>query len=641
MDEFTYWNEMRLKQDNNHYNSPYYPYFYVVPQDVIQKFGFMEYKFTFIISDIIQRDLENQNDVLSDTLQIMDDILGQFRLSVYESLGNFNELFYLDTPITCTPFLEKYDDLLGGWTADVTIKVMIPLDRCDAPFNSFLTPTPTVTPTTTATPSPTPTNTETSTPTPTQTTTETGTPTPTMTPTNTETPTQTITPTNTETPTQTPSETPTMTPTNTETITPTPTQTPTNTETPTQTPTVTPTETAPGASPTPTATTTTTPTPTGTPGPVYFSGQGFNNNVNALSKVSGTDKLYIGGGFTNYPSGTTLNRMVRVNQNGTPDTSFNIGTGFGPSGAVSSITEDPTTGKVYVGGSFTTFTGTTVNRFLRLNSDGSRDTTFNTGTGFFGGQVYDSKIQSDGKVIAFGYFTGFTGSANFGIIRLNTDGSQDTTFSAGTGFRPTGQLVTNGIIDSNGKIVCVGQFTGYNGTAYGRIIRLNSDGSVDNTFSAGTGFNSSTYGGVHELSNGQYMVFGDFTSFNGVSINRAVRLNSNGTLDITYGPSSIQNAVLGSTIDSQNRAYIIGAFNSLSGITNIGIGRLTSGGTYDTSYVTNGGFNAGGGQAIYSKVLVENSGSILWGSNFTTYSGQTQINRILRTNPNGKSLRSL
>ncbi len=72
----------------------------------------------------------------------MDDILGQFRLSVYESLGNFNELYYLNTPITCTPFLEKYDDLLGGWVAEVTIEVKTPLDRCDAAFNSWLTPTP-------------------------------------------------------------------------------------------------------------------------------------------------------------------------------------------------------------------------------------------------------------------------------------------------------------------------------------------------------------------------------------------------------------------------------------------------------------------------------------------------------------------
>jgi len=193
MDEFTYWNEMRLKEYNTHYNSPYYPYFYVVPQDVIQKFGFMEYKFTFIISDIIQRDLANQVDVLSDTLQIMDDILGQFRLSVYESLGNFNELYYLNTPITCTPFLEKYDDLLGGWVAEVTIEVKTPLDRCDAPFEPWTSPTPTTTPTNTpsatptgtpgATPSPTPTNTETPTMTPTATTTETPTQTPTTTPT--------------------------------------------------------------------------------------------------------------------------------------------------------------------------------------------------------------------------------------------------------------------------------------------------------------------------------------------------------------------------------------------------------------------------------------------------------------------------
>ena len=267
MDDFIYWNEMRLKQDNNHYNSPYYPYFYVVPQDVTQKFGFMEYKFTFITSDIIQRDLANQNDVLSDTLQIMDDILGQFRLSVYESLGNFNELFYLDTPITCTPFLEKYDDLLGGWTADVTIKVMIPLDRCDAPFNSFLTPTPTVTPTTTATPSPTPTNTETSTPTPTQT----------NTPTNTSSETPTPTPTNTETPTQTPSETPTNTPSTT------PTNTPTNTNTGTPTNTPTNTGTPPN---TPTKTGTPTPTPTRASGGLLWNNA--SNNWNDESRLWNT-----------------------------------------------------------------------------------------------------------------------------------------------------------------------------------------------------------------------------------------------------------------------------------------------------------------------------------------------------------------
>jgi hypothetical protein len=166
---------------------------FVIPGEVTNKFGFMDYKFKIIIADIIQRDLENQIDVLSDTNQIMDDIIGQFRLSVDQSLGNFNELYYLDDKVVCTPFLEKYDDLLGGWVADLSIQVMTPLDRCDAAFNSWLTPTPTATPTNTpsntptgtpgATPTNTPTNTETPTPTATETSTPTQTPTATPTPT--------------------------------------------------------------------------------------------------------------------------------------------------------------------------------------------------------------------------------------------------------------------------------------------------------------------------------------------------------------------------------------------------------------------------------------------------------------------------
>jgi hypothetical protein len=138
----------------------------------------MEYSFDIIVADVIERDLANQTDVLSDTNQIMDDIIGQFRLSVTDSLGNFNQNYYLDNPIVCQPFMEKYDDLLGGWTATLNIQVMTALDRCDAAFDSFLTPTPTVTPTPTQTQTQTPTNTNT--------------------PTNTETPTNTPTPTPTE-----------------------------------------------------------------------------------------------------------------------------------------------------------------------------------------------------------------------------------------------------------------------------------------------------------------------------------------------------------------------------------------------------------------------------------------------------------
>lgn len=200
-EDLSFWTESRLQQENTTFESPFFPLLYVIPtiakQELIQNgSSFIEYEFDIISMDIIDRDLTNQVDVLSDTNQILDDIVGQFRLSVESNMGCFIQEYYLDDEVIYTPFLEKYTDLCGGWSAKIKIKVMTPLDRCAAAFNSFLTPTPT----TTSTPTPSVTQTQT----------------PSQTPTNTAT----------NTPTQTPSETPTQTPTQTGTPTPTPSSTP-------------------------------------------------------------------------------------------------------------------------------------------------------------------------------------------------------------------------------------------------------------------------------------------------------------------------------------------------------------------------------------------------------------------------------
>ena len=301
-EDLSYWTESRLKQSNPTFESPFFPLLYVVPSNAEQRIeqngsSYMEYEFNCIVMDIIDRDLANQVDVLSDTNQILDDIISQFRLSVTQSLGCFNSKYYLDDTIEMIPFLEKYSDLCGGWNAILKIKVMSPLDRCNAAFRPFVTPTTTATPTptptntntptTTTTPTNTPSTTLTATPTQTQTPTNTSTSTPTptttttLTATQTSTPTQTPTPTNTNTPTntQTPSTTLTATPTQTQTSTPTNTASQTNTPTPsitasqtntptlTQTPSNTPTSTqTPTNTPTNTNTSSITPTPSITPG---------------------------------------------------------------------------------------------------------------------------------------------------------------------------------------------------------------------------------------------------------------------------------------------------------------------------------------------------------------------------------------
>jgi len=278
LEDLSFWTESRMKEDNPNFQSPVFPLMYVVPANVEQRLTHMVYQFNVIILDIIERDLSNQTDVLSDTNQILDDVISQFRLSVTNSLGNFNKQYYLQTPVTCNPFIEKYTDLCGGWSGLLSIEVMTPLNRCDAAFGSFETPTPTptttVTPTVTTTITPTSSETPTPTVTPTVTTTITPTssetPTPTVTPTLTQTPTVTQTPTTSETPTPTVTETPTETPTPTVTDTPTQTPTPTVTDTPTNTPTPTVTD-------TPTQTPTNTPTPSITPS-TGSGGQLWNTN---------------------------------------------------------------------------------------------------------------------------------------------------------------------------------------------------------------------------------------------------------------------------------------------------------------------------------------------------------------------------
>ena len=161
LDEFSYQVDRRDKQENRSDQAPYYPYLYVIPANVIQEFGFMTYEFNLIMSDIMKRDMDNMTDILSDTLQMMNDVVSMFRLSYTEAHGNYNEFYFVDDAITMIPFIEQYEDLLCGYSATIRIKTKTYLDRCSAAFNDFPAETPCVsaspTPTTTTTPTPTPT----------------------------------------------------------------------------------------------------------------------------------------------------------------------------------------------------------------------------------------------------------------------------------------------------------------------------------------------------------------------------------------------------------------------------------------------------------------------------------------------------
>jgi uncharacterized delta-60 repeat protein len=317
-------------------------------------------------------------------------------------------------------------------------------------------------------------------------------------------------------------------------------------------------------------------------------GSGFNANASTVTQQPDGKYIISGSNFTTY-QGVTANRIIRLNSDGSIDNTFVSGTGFNTTVYQNILQSD---GKILVGGAFTTYNGVSANRIVRLNSDGSRDNTFVVGTGFVGGFVYNVYVYSDGKILAVGSFTSYQGTSTNGIIKLNSDGSIDTSFIYGTGFNPTSQ-VRNINVESSNKILLVGTFTSYQGVSANSIIRLNSDGSIDTSFVYGIGFND-IVNRTATRTNGKILVSGNFTSYQGITANKFISLNSDGSIDTSFNTGS---GFIGSNtspfiILSDDKVIVGGAFSSYQGVEVNNIIRLSKDGSIDYSFQTGIGFNS-------------------------------------------------
>ncbi len=243
-------------------------------------------------------------------------------------------------------------------------------------------------------------------------------------------------------------------------------------------------------------------------------GTGANDDVRAIA-VQADGKVLIAGSFTTL-NGLTRNRIARLNADGTVDAQFNPGAGANQ--VISSIALQPD-GKVLIAGFFTTVSGLSRNRIARLNNDGSLDTTFNSSIGA-SGTVLAVALQPDGNVLLGGLFSTVDGEPRSSIARLNANGRLDSGFDPGT---DTDRGVNSIMVSTNGKILISGTFTRINGTARNRIARLNNDGSLDTNFDPGSGANNFV-SAIAQQADGKILIGGGFTSVNGVSRNRIARL---------------------------------------------------------------------------------------------------------------------
>jgi uncharacterized delta-60 repeat protein len=355
--------------------------------------------------------------------------------------------------------------------------------------------------------------------------------------------------------------------------------------------------------------------------------------ISIVTAADGSGDIYVGGTFTT-SNNTASNRVIRFNGDGTLDSNFEAGSGF--SSVVSSIVPAADgTGDFYVGGDFTSYNGTDSNRIIRLNSDGTVDSGFASGSGF--DNFVTSIVQASdgsGDIYVAGYFTRYKGIDSNHIIRLNSDGTVDSSFAVGTGFDSL-VLALAPASDNSGNIYVGGTFTSYNGTSSNRIIRLNSDGTVDNSFSVGTGFNASVLTIAPATDNtGDLYLGGIFTSYNGTNSDRIIRLNSDGTPDTGFAVGSGFNDLARSispSNDGTSDIYVGGDFTRYKGTDSIRIVRLNNDGTVDPGFAVGTGFN---GYVQTVTGASDGSGNIYLGGLFTSYQN-SPVTRIASLKPDG------
>src|SRR5690606_22795644 len=173
--------------------------------------------------------------------------------------------------------------------------------------------------------------------------------------------------------------------------------------------------------------------------------------------------------------------------------------------------------------------------FCLSQEPGTIDTSFNPeDIGFkhgdrFNGAVYKTFQQADGKIIALGNFSTYNDLLALGVARLHLDGTLDTSFNSAL---PSSSAY-GGILQPDGKILVRGSFN-ISGQYY-YLLRLNNDGSLDNSFTSTTTYNITD---MAIQSDGKYVLIGQFTTFNGVNANKIVRLNTDGSVDTSYATGS-------------------------------------------------------------------------------------------------------
>jgi len=369
--------------------------------------------------------------------------------------------------------------------------------------------------------------------------------------------------------------------------------------------------------------------------------------VYALQKA-GDGSLIVGGNFNN----NSLNKIAKLSMSattgGTVDSTFLAGSGAGFSATITTYivyalaASSDYANNFAVGGSFQTYRNQQMPYYARLRLDGNPDSgTYNQGGPNNTVRVVQSLNDNTGRVYVGGDFTTWDGVANPYLVRLLADGSLDTSFvSAFTTASGDGvyaiALDSSGIAGTAGEIFVGGLFSKYNATTTGALVKLTSAGLLDSHFNStiGTGVTGGTVMALlQDPSTFALYIGGSFTALDGAAQAHLTALTSAAGVLANFhtnaNPSANVYALAMATPGSD--LYVGGAFTTIGGGASNRLAALyTTGSNIGLLDATTFVVGATGFNNDVHAILLDTGGNVFVGGNFTTYKGTTEPARLVR-----------
>ena len=242
--------------------------------------------------------------------------------------------------------------------------------------------------------------------------------------------------------------------------------------------------------------------------------------------------------------------FMRFFPDGSPDTNFK----HAPNNMINSIVKYSSDKLLLSGVSgtsqFTRYDTTQITLLCRIDTTGNLDTSFKSI--FVSGAPCPKYIQADGKIIVGGFFKINNYPDYLCLIRLNADGSLDSSFNNFNSVISANSNINTVCSASDGGYLIGGCFWLYQGYNRNNIAKIDNNGFLDTAYFKGQGIDSAFYPSlgippyvlsIVEGNNDTYYVMGYFTYYDGKAVQPIIRIKGLSS-GINENKKSISNIVL-------------------------------------------------------------------------------------------------